>query len=197
VGAAYAYSYTTLKFDENGTTLPVDLKKLAFDVFLERRFGDRFTAQLGLGAALAGHVETLGTTYEVLPGPALSVAGSYRLVDGRGAAPFVMAGLSLAASALGTREIGSTDTETMYAFDGRLGLTVGKTIAGIVSPYVAARAFGLPVLWNVQGQNVTGTDKYHYQIGAGVAVRLGPADIVAEWVPLGEGEVLFGAGMAF
>jgi hypothetical protein len=66
-----------------------------------------------------------------------------------------------------------------------------------VSPYVAARAFGLPVLWNVQGQNVKGTDKYHYQIGAGVAVRLGPADIVAEWVPLGEGEVLFGAGMAF
>jgi hypothetical protein len=132
-----------------------------------------------------------------LPGPAVSVAGSYRLVDGRGAAPFVMLGASLAASGLGTREIGTGDTENMYAFDGRLGVTVGKTIAGIVSPYVAARAFGLPVLWNFQGQNITGTDKYHYQVGAGVALRLGPADILAEWAPFGEGEVLFGAGMAF
>ena len=197
LGAAYAYTYTTLKFNDSGTIDYVDMKKLALEVFLERRLGERLTGSFGIGASLAGHLYTLGSTYEILPGPVVSAALSYRVLDGRRAAPFVLVGGSLGASALGTRQIGSQDSETMYAFDGRVSATVGKTIAGIVSPYLAARGFGLPVLWNIQGRDVTGSDKYHYQVGAGVSVRLGEADLLAEWMPFGEGAVVVGAGMAF
>ena len=76
-------------------------------------------------------------------------------------------------------------------------MAVGKTIAHVVTPYLLARAFGLPILWRYQDASTIGTDAYHYQLGAGVVVRVGAFDIDVEGVPLGERAIVGGGGYAF
>jgi hypothetical protein len=54
------------------------------------------------------------------------------------------------------------------------------------------------VYWQYRGASLTGGDVHHFQIGAGVLVRIGRAfDIFAEGVPLGELGFSAGAGVAF
>ena len=71
------------------------------------------------------------------------------------------------------------------------------TIAGVVTPYLLARAFGLPVLWRYLGASTVGNDAYHYQLGLGAVVRLHAFDVEVEGVPLGERAIVVGAGYAF
>jgi hypothetical protein len=88
-------------------------------------------------------------------------------------------------------------SESLLAFDGRVGVAAGKTIAHVVTPYLLARAFGLPVLWRNQGASVVANDAYHYQLGGGLVVRVGRFDLLVEGVPLGERALVGGAGWAF
>jgi hypothetical protein len=53
------------------------------------------------------------------------------------------------------------------------------------------------VFWSGGGKSATGTDADHYQLGAGVSVRIGRFDLVVEGVPLGELGLVAGAGLAF
>jgi hypothetical protein len=87
--------------------------------------------------------------------------------------------------------------QSLTAFDARLGVAAGKTIAHAVTPYLVARAFGGPILWNNSAASVVGTDVYHYQLGAGMVVRVGRFDVLLEGVPLGEKAIVGGGGMAF
>jgi hypothetical protein len=85
----------------------------------------------------------------------------------------------------------------MVAFDGRVGVAVGKTIAHAVTPYVLGRAFGLPILWRDQGASVTGTDAYHYQLGAGLVARVQALDLLVEGAVFGERAIVGGVGYSF
>jgi hypothetical protein len=80
-----------------------------------------------------------------------------------------------------------------WAFDLRGGVTVGKTLAGRWVPYASARAFGGPVYWQHAGQSVTGNDRYHVTLGAGLIVRMpGSVDVTLEGMPLGERSAALG-----
>jgi hypothetical protein len=129
----------------------------------------------------------------------LTFQASYRAIDEGDVRPFVLLTGSLGASLAWTSPRAGTagSSETMTAFDGRLGVAAGKTIANVVTPYLLARAFGLPILWRDQGAAVTGTDAYHYQLGAGAVARAGRFDVLVEGVPLGERVVVGGLGVAF
>jgi len=96
-----------------------------------------------------------------------------------------------------TTPTGGGDAQSFWAFDARIGVAAGKTIAHVVTPYLLARGFGLPILWRYQGASTIGTDAYHYQLGVGVVVRVGPVDIDVEGVPLGERAIVGGGGYAF
>jgi hypothetical protein len=104
---------------------------------------------------------------------------------------------SMAASLAWTSPPGGGAASTLSAFDVRLGVVAGKTIAHAVTPYVLARAFGGPVFASLAGNSVTGTDANHYQVGAGVSVHVGRFDAVVEGVPLGELGIVAGVGLAF
>jgi hypothetical protein len=68
----------------------------------------------------------------------------------------------------------------------------------VLTPYALARVFGGPVFWHDGLAGQTGTDVHHFQLGAGLLVRLGRRlDIFAEGVPLGEQGISGGAGFAF
>ena len=89
-------------------------------------------------------------------------------------------------------------TVFLYAFDIRVGLTVGKTFWNVLSPYAAVRAFGGPVIWKLAGETRTGTDLHHFQIAAGMVSSLPRGvDLFAEIAPLGERAVTLGGGVGF
>lgn len=125
------------------------------------------------------------------------MTASFRPLDEGDIAPFLLLTGSAAASVAWTTAPAGGPSSTLSAFDLRLGVVAGKTIAHVVTPYVLARAFGGPVFWSIAGQSVTGADANHYQVGAGVSVRVGRVDFVAEGVPLGELGIVAGAGLAF
>lgn len=190
VGAAYGFTSTRIHFDEGDTAT---LTKHAVSASLERRLGERFTLTGALGAAIAGELGIEDTTHRMLGGPFVAATATYRVVDEAGWAPFLLASGSLGGSWGHTRE-GGEPAETFTAYDGRVGVTVGKTLFRGVTPYLAGRAFGLPVLWHFHGRSLTGGDAYHYQVGIGLSLRLGAADLLVEGVPLGERAVTAGVG---
>ena len=58
---------------------------------------------------------------------------------------------------------------------------------GAFSPYLLARAFAGPVLWNWDGEDITGTDTHHFQLGAGASVSIGPrVTLLVDLAALGE-----------
>jgi hypothetical protein len=157
---------------------------------------DRLTLEGALGAALGGQLVSGAQSYAMSPGPLAALALSYRALDDRGARPFLLVGLSLAASWSRTELRGSADGDSMTSTDVRAGVTAGKTVARIMTPYLAARAFGGPVLWSRDGQSATGTDAYHYQLAGGFSLSLGRFDLHLEVAPAGERALSCGAGIA-
>lgn len=182
-----------MHFDRGRTTMEKD----AISVSLERRVADRVTLSLGGGAQIHGVLQENGRTHDLLPGPMLSLSGSWLALLETSARPFVMLSGSLGASVASTRARDEhAPAVRLVGTDLRVGVAVGKTF-GPITPYVLARAFDLPAIWRIDGQTTTGGDAYHYQLGLGAVLRAGREDISLELVPLGEGAVTLGAGLAF
>lgn len=185
-----AYSDTRLIFSSGGGSVDASFAKYSVMASLDRRIGDRWTLGGGIGTTLTGDIDVNGVRSTVSPGPLGAITGSFRPLDEGRVAPFVLLSASVAAS------LSWAASSSLTAFDARFGIVAGKTIADVVTPYVLARAFGGPVLWSIAGASATGTDAYHYQLGGGISVRLGRADLLAEGVPLGERAVVVGVGFA-
>ncbi len=197
VGVAFAYSQTHLELTTNGRTDEASFAKAALLASLDRRLGERWTLGGAVGSNLTGAMEADGARFRLSPGPMAVLVASFRPVDEGSVRPFVLFTGAFGTSLLWTMPEAGGGSTSMLALDGRLGIAAGKTIAGVATPYVLARAFGGPVFWTNQNASSTGTDAYHYQLGAGLAVRLGAFDAVAEGVPLGEKALVAGAGWAF
>ena len=119
------------------------------------------------------------------------------MLDAQDARPFVALTGQLAVALASTRPTGDTSaTPTGYqAADLRIGAVAGWPLLDAFTPYALARIFGGPVWWEYQGANLLGGDVHHFQIGAGLLLRLGPVDVFAEGVPLGEQAIVGGAGL--
>lgn len=193
VGVSYGVFGSTLTF---GSVEGDVLRRAAIATF-EWRKSDTMTFQVGAGAALPGALTVGDERIRIDPGFLVSVASSWRLVDGAGSKPFVLLALTGAASFASTARTNG-ERAPFIAIDVRAGLTVGKTFFDVLSPYAAARVFGGPVFWRISGDALTGTDTHHYQIGAGMVVALPKYwDVFAEGAPLGERAVSVGGGRAF
>jgi hypothetical protein len=196
-GVAGSYVTTHLKITANGRTDEADFARYAMTLSLDRRVGDRWTIGAALGSALIGSLDIVGKRYVMTPGPIAVATASFRAVDEGSIRPFVLFTGSIGAALVWTRPDGGSGTDSMTSFDARLGVAAGKTFGGVATPYVLARAFGGPVLWSYGGASATGTDAYHYQLGAGLVVRSGAYDLVVEGVPLGEKALVLGIGWVF
>jgi hypothetical protein len=189
LGAGYAFTSTGLHF---GSGLRVDEVRNSSVISVDYSPLRRLTLEAGAGPFLGGSITTPTGRFTLMPGLASLIGGSWRVLDSDGAVPFVLATAQLS-------YISSSAPEGVgyNAFDLRLGGLVGWTLWHAVAPYVVGRAFGGPVYWRYQGQAITGTDDHHWQVGAGLSVRVGRVDLFAEGVPLGEQGVTAGAGYAF
>jgi hypothetical protein len=174
------------------------IDRRAVAVALEYRVTQDLTLQVGGGVGHGGRlIVDGGAHHELLPGWLATVSGSYRLVSG-GEAPFVLLTGTIGGSGARTRQYGTDETVGYNAFDLRIGVAAGKTFYDMLSPYLAARLFGGPILWELEGESVTGTDQHHYQIAFGLAASLPRGfDLFVEGAPFGERGTTVGAGVAF
>jgi hypothetical protein len=196
-GVSGSYAATHLKLTANGRTDEADFSRYAITISLDRRVGDRWTVGGAVGSSLTGELDIVGKRYLMSPGPIAVGTASFRPLDEGTIRPFVLLTGSVGASLVWTTPEGGSGSDSMTALDVRLGMAVGKTIAGVATPYALARAFGGPVLWSYAGASATGTDAHHYQLGLGIVVRTGAFDLVAEGVPLGEKALVLGVGWVF
>jgi hypothetical protein len=180
-----------------GVTLVADERRESVAASFERRLSNRWTFAGTLGMAVGGSLRSAARSYDVSPGPLAAASFSYRALDEREARPFVLVAVSVAASSATTSLRGASIMDTLVSTDARLGVILGKTIGGVMTPYVAGRVFGGPIFWTYDGQSTTGTDAYHYQVGFGFSLSLGRFGAHLEVAPLGERSLAAGFGVAF
>lgn len=167
MGASVGAFTSDLRFDDDSEPSISETSLVASGGY---RWGEGWSARLAAGAVLGGSLELGGTTYEVQPGwlVAAAVSRSFTFAERWFVAGSITAGVSSAS----TRVDGMDETASLTASDVRLGVMAGVTLWERVSPYVLARAFGGPVFWSRGGEDVTGSDQYHYQLGAGASAML-------------------------
>jgi hypothetical protein len=182
-GAAVATSTALLTFGKRGDPT---LRQQQAVVWLGRQVGrwqvrgiagGQFGATLSGGAA-AGTLDAGAAEFS--PGWVLGASAARRWLPQEGARPFVDGSLALAVSS-----VTSADSR-LTAADLRVGVDVGWMWADRWQFTGVARAFGGPVLWQRNGVLDSGTDRRHFQLGVGGAVRLGATSVFAQVVPLGE-----------
>lgn len=165
MGAGAGATQSTLRFDGDREYA---ISQLATTASIGLARPSRLSVRASLGVVIDGSLEGEGRAYDIGPGfvAAASVAKQWVSRDW-----FLTASFSVAASRTTTTEnVSGAPRESLVAIDlARGGITAGRTF-GPVSPYLLARAFGGPVLWELDAMGVTGTDVHHFQLGAGVSV---------------------------
>jgi hypothetical protein len=186
-----------LLFDERDTTAA--LRRRALSAAFEMRLADAWTLSAGAGASLGGYLTVNGLRHDLEPGPVGSLAGAYRILDGREEhLPFLLFGVAFSGSTVVSEASDASATRArLTALDFRASLTVGKVFLDALAPYATVRGFGGPIFWELDGQTVGGTDQYHFQVGAGAIVTAGIIDAFVEVIPLGERAVTVGGAVSF
>jgi hypothetical protein len=168
---------TDVDFDDVRVAVEQQVVTATLGNFATPRFGWSIGAGAVVGGTIAGRDvaggATLGGTLTWLP-----VYESKRR-------PFVGFTTSLGVAIVRAND-DTNQTRSWSAIDIRGGVMAGKTFGRLV-PYVAARAFGGPVIWRSAGERVVGFDRYHLTLGGGLVIRL-PRNfnVTLEAMPLGE-----------
>jgi len=186
---------TTIRFDGDRD---VDVNMSSVSVSGAWLINERWSARASVGVLLDGNLEPAhGIVHDVEPGGLVAVGGEYRALVGDGGVPFVDLSLSLSTSWAKTVAPNSTKKTDYSAADARFGVRTGWNVRGNIFPYVAVRIFGGPVKWELDGEDVTGSDIHHYQVALGIAGQFGPVGIFAEWAGLGEKVIVLGLSTAW
>jgi hypothetical protein len=191
VGVSGLYTSTRLRFSDDLHADQVRYATLASLAYLPTA---KLVLQAGAGAAFGGSLTLPDGEHQFTPGATALIGADYRAFDDGRYFLLLTSGLSFTTAR--TQRAGDA-SESYTAFDLRLGVQFGIALARVFRPYAVARVFGGPISWHYAGEAVTGTDTHHYQLGAGLAVRLTKTlNVFAEGVPLGEQAVALGVGLA-
>lgn len=207
VGSAYAFTSTTLLF---GDGRRADLTRHAVLGSVEAPLAPRVSLQAGAGGVLGGALTHGAARDTIGPGATGFFGVGARVYEGTRLLPFVQLTGTLSVTHMLTRADGvgtggaplpegSPARPRYTALDVRAGAMAGKTFGGVLTPYAAARIFGGPIFWRLDGARVQGTDLYKYQLGGGLSVALVSrrVDLFVEGIALGERGVSAGLGTTF
>ena len=186
---------STIRFNDNRE---VDVEMTTVSLSGAWLINYNWTIRAGLGVILDGKLKPdADITHDVKPGGLAAVGLEYRALIGDGYTPFIDLSLFLSSSWTETVDPVTDIITSYFASDLRLGARAGWNVKGNIFPYVVARVFGGPVKWELDGEDVTGTDIYHYQLALGSAVQLGQVSVYVEWAGLGEQALSAGLSMAW
>ncbi len=186
------HTATHLRFGDGIEAREVRSAALVVVAYLPTR---TLVLQAGIGAALGGSLTLADGKYEFSAGPTASLGADWRIFDDGRWFALLTSALSVSAASTHAPDGSRTGYE---ALDLRLGGQLGIDIAHLVRPDAVARVVGGPVFWHYAGADVTGTDTNHYQVGAGLGVRLSRSfNAFAEGVPFGERALSAGVGAVF
>jgi hypothetical protein len=178
----------------------VGITELTVMARFERRLSPRVGVGAGVGALVGGGLSVNGVEQPFAPGLQVNAAASALLLAERPRAPFVLLAFAVSYARGQTSPAGQPSgagTTPYRALDARLALAVGKTV-GRFTLYAAGRVFGGPVSWQLDGNDVAGTDKFHRQAGLGLVCRLPRAfDFELEGLALGEQSAVAALGWSF
>lgn len=180
-----------------GSVIEAPLRRFSTSVAGEYRVAEDWTLSLGAGVSPQADLVVRGERFDFSPGPIGVLGVSYRIVAGEGWIPFVMLSGAGSFTTAKTRGALSLDEARLTAIDARVALTAGEVFADTFAPYASIRGFGGPVLWELAGVEINGTDKYHYAVGLGALVTAGWIDAFFEVVPIGERSLNAGAAFTF
>ena len=190
-GLSVGGTSTVMKFGERRADLVQGAGVATFDLHPIDRLG----LSVALGQSFGGSIDWLGERYTLRPGVLGGIGISYRLLDGRGALPFVHASATLSLASAST-EGPRGEHDSFTARDWRVGLAFGKALGRVAAPFVVARYFGAGTEWATAGGH--GADRFRYHVGAGAAFALSEkVDLLVEVAFLGEKRATLGAGYAF
>ncbi len=193
VAAAFGWLASELRFGD--VSAPFVQRSVAASV--TRQLDRAWSVTAGAGAVISGSIDAGGASYVMDPGWLVRLGATWMALDGSGPWPFVALSASLAASGVNTTGPGGVKAP-LTSLDAGLSASAGKSIAGIVAPYVGAKVFGGPVFWQLAGASVTGTDVAHWQVAFGVAANLPLGiDLLVEWAPFGATSAVGQVGFAF
>ena len=192
-GASGGAFSTTIVFDGDQN---VDIEQASVSATLGYQVSTRWGVVASAGGILGGTVNH-GVDGDIGSGVVASLSGTYLALYESEKRPFVLGSLTI-----GHSRTSAVSDDTMrhdwIAYDLRAGIMVGKTIGERFVPFASARAFGGPVDWKLGGEDVIGSDKYHYTLGLGASYRIpGKIDFFAEVLGLGEKSASLGGSVAF
>ena len=194
-------SHSDLVFSD-GTAFAVKKSSLVYAT--DFVFSDRFAAEIAAGALIDGSLrltggKSLSPIRSLGPGWVGAASASWTVLKQDHFIPYVVLSGTFAATrtrvrAEPTRGVGSRGS--YLGVDFRFGATVGETFWNALSPYLALRVFGGPVILTDAGKPVLGTDKYHVQPAVGALILLGRGlDLFAEGAPVLERGLTAGVGL--
>lgn len=160
-------------------------------------FARRWALRAAVGGVLHGTLGRPGERYVLGPGVVGSLGARYRIVEPDGAIPFVDANAVVAASwsPAARRDGVGGGAPGVVATDLRFGATVGWSLWDLWTPYTSVRAFGGPVLWERDGERITGTDIHHYQVALGSSLSWPGGGVFLDGSFLGERSLTAGLAL--
>ena len=171
IGTAYGWFDTTVNF----STLdgPFDMSAQMLVATVSTPLDADWSLTGLVGSILRGHLgisrSEPASQLAMSPGGVVGVSLQRTWIPQTALAPFLSTSFKLACSFV--PRVGQQQ-EPLLALDLRASITVGKTIANVVTPYLSARLFGGPIVWFRQSQTVWGTDIYHAQLAVGVTLEI-------------------------
>jgi len=171
IGGGYSSISTTVEFDE----LDVEFEQQAVALTIGKQFGRSWSVAIAVGLILGGELELEDPMreFDIDKGFMSNVQVVRQWTFGAEDKWFVAGefagGIGLASSAeeIGEEEIGS---ERVTGFDVRAGAMAGRDVGEMIRPYLITRGFVGPINWTIDGDKETGTDKFFFQVGAGITV---------------------------
>jgi len=159
---------------------------------------ERWTIQASIGMILNGELSPeTGSDYDINPGGFASIDLDYNVFAGKGFKPYFDLSVMLGAAMAETEKSDDKIKTDYISTDVRLSVRSSWNVKNRLFPFAAAGLFGGPILWEIDGKDVTGTDIYHYHFSIGSAIKLGPTVAYMEWAALGEQSLKAGLSIAW
>lgn len=162
------------------------------------RLNDKWSLRGGAGLVLDGELNPKSSNkFMVDSGWMVSVGTEYLAYIGENFRPTIDYSLFLSSSASKIKDSVTKQKTDYNSYDLRLGGRASWNLDGKLFPYLAARVFGGPVNWELNGEDVMGSDIHHYQVALGAAALFGKFGVFTEWAGIGEKSLSAGLSYSF